>query len=87
MKITEGFNHSLMNFSNKFCKYWLPFLRFKEEKSSMFGNFRHGNILSNRMLNLNVVVGDAANIILDSIFIFILRMGVGGAAIAHVISQ
>ncbi|KAB1222334.1 MATE efflux family protein 1 [Morella rubra] len=33
------------------------------------------------------MVGDAANIILDSIFIFILRMGVGGAAIAHVISQ
>lgn len=87
MKITQGFNHLLMNFSNKFCKYWLSSLCFKEEKSSMFGNFRHGNILSNRMLNLNAVVGDAANIILDLIFIFILHMGVGGAAIAHVISQ
>ncbi|XP_065621543.1 protein DETOXIFICATION 42 isoform X4 [Quercus suber] len=34
-----------------------------------------------------IVVGDVANIILDPIFIFILRMGVSGAAIAHVISQ
>ncbi|KAH7844581.1 hypothetical protein Vadar_029654 [Vaccinium darrowii] len=33
------------------------------------------------------LVGDAANIILDPIFIFIFRMGVSGAAIAHVISQ
>ncbi|XP_075638926.1 protein DETOXIFICATION 42-like [Castanea sativa] len=34
-----------------------------------------------------ILVGDVANIILDPIFIFILRMGVSGAAIAHVISQ
>ncbi|XP_041026222.1 protein DETOXIFICATION 42-like isoform X2 [Juglans microcarpa x Juglans regia] len=33
------------------------------------------------------VVGDAANIILDPLFMFILRMGVSGAALAHVISQ
>lgn len=36
---------------------------------------------------MHVVVGDVANIILDPIFIFMLRMGVSGAAIAHVISQ
>ncbi|XP_065016442.1 protein DETOXIFICATION 42-like isoform X1 [Musa acuminata AAA Group] len=33
------------------------------------------------------VAGDAANIILDPIFIFLFRLGVSGAAIAHVISQ
>ncbi|KAE8098813.1 hypothetical protein FH972_016849 [Carpinus fangiana] len=33
------------------------------------------------------MVGDVANIILDPIFIFMLKMGVSGAAIAHVISQ
>ncbi|XP_058210107.1 protein DETOXIFICATION 42-like isoform X2 [Rhododendron vialii] len=33
------------------------------------------------------LIGDAANIILDPIFIFTFRMGVSGAAIAHVISQ
>ncbi|KAF3442569.1 hypothetical protein FNV43_RR16485 [Rhamnella rubrinervis] len=33
------------------------------------------------------MVGDIANIILDPIFIFILHMGVSGAAIAHIISQ
>ncbi|KAH7543542.1 hypothetical protein FEM48_Zijuj02G0194900 [Ziziphus jujuba var. spinosa] len=33
------------------------------------------------------VAGDLANIILDPIFIFIARLGVSGAAIAHVISQ
>ncbi|KAF8044005.1 hypothetical protein BT93_A2093 [Corymbia citriodora subsp. variegata] len=33
------------------------------------------------------VVGDASNIILDPLFIFVLRMGISGAAIAHVISQ
>ncbi|CAA0812742.1 MATE efflux family protein 1 [Striga hermonthica] len=33
------------------------------------------------------VVGDLANIILDPIFIFLLDLGVSGAAIAHVISQ
>ncbi|XP_028114826.1 protein DETOXIFICATION 42-like isoform X2 [Camellia sinensis] len=32
-------------------------------------------------------LGDGANIILDPIFIFVFRMGVSGAAIAHVISQ
>lgn len=34
-----------------------------------------------------VVVGDVANIILDPIFIFVFRLNVCGAAIAHVISQ
>ncbi|KAJ4893146.1 MATE efflux family protein FRD3 [Raphanus sativus] len=33
------------------------------------------------------VASDALNIILDPIFIFVLRLGVSGAAIAHVISQ
>ncbi|KAM3397903.1 protein DETOXIFICATION 42 isoform X1 [Capsicum galapagoense] len=33
------------------------------------------------------VAGDLANIILDPIFIFVFRLGVRGAAIAHVISQ
>ncbi|XP_065847843.1 protein DETOXIFICATION 42-like [Euphorbia lathyris] len=33
------------------------------------------------------VVGDTTNIILDPIFIFVLRLDVSGAAIAHVISQ
>uniref|UniRef100_A0A0A0KXA7 Protein DETOXIFICATION n=1 Tax=Cucumis sativus TaxID=3659 RepID=A0A0A0KXA7_CUCSA len=33
------------------------------------------------------VAGDATNIILDPIFIFVFRLGVSGAAIAHVISQ
>ncbi|XP_074588276.1 protein DETOXIFICATION 42-like isoform X2 [Curcuma longa] len=33
------------------------------------------------------VAGDAINIVLDPIFIFFLRLGVSGAAIAHVISQ
>ncbi|PPR88056.1 hypothetical protein GOBAR_AA32634 [Gossypium barbadense] len=33
------------------------------------------------------VAGDVTNIILDPIFIFVLRLGVSGAAIAHVLSQ
>ncbi|KAK8683193.1 hypothetical protein V6N13_039259 [Hibiscus sabdariffa] len=33
------------------------------------------------------VAGDATNIILDPIFMFVFRLGVSGAAIAHVISQ
>ncbi|XP_078164282.1 MATE efflux family protein [Carex rostrata] len=33
------------------------------------------------------VAGDATNIILDPIFIFVFHLGVSGAAIAHVISQ
>ncbi|RVX02856.1 Protein detoxification 43 [Vitis vinifera] len=33
------------------------------------------------------VVGDLTNIILDPIFIFVCKLGVSGAAIAHVISQ
>ncbi|KAB1224747.1 MATE efflux family protein FRD3 [Morella rubra] len=33
------------------------------------------------------VVGDALNIVLDPIFIFVLRFGVRGAAISHAISQ
>ncbi|KAF8009209.1 hypothetical protein BT93_J0255 [Corymbia citriodora subsp. variegata] len=33
------------------------------------------------------VVGDATNIILDPLFIFVFHLGVSGAAIAHVISQ
>lgn len=35
----------------------------------------------------HTVAGDLANIILDPIFIFVFRLGVRGAAIAHVISQ
>lgn len=33
------------------------------------------------------VVGDASNIILDPVFMFVFHMGVSGAAIAHVVSQ
>jgi Na+-driven multidrug efflux pump len=33
------------------------------------------------------VVGDATNIILDPILMFVCHMGVTGAAVAHVISQ
>ncbi|XP_010534746.1 PREDICTED: protein DETOXIFICATION 42-like [Tarenaya hassleriana] len=33
------------------------------------------------------VIGDLANVILDPIFIFVFRLGVRGAAMAHVISQ
>ncbi|ERN11797.1 protein DETOXIFICATION 42 isoform X2 [Amborella trichopoda] len=33
------------------------------------------------------VIGDATNIILDPIFMFVLKLGVRGAAIAHVVSQ
>ncbi|GFP87021.1 mate efflux family protein 1 [Phtheirospermum japonicum] len=33
------------------------------------------------------VIGDSTNIILDPIFIFVFKMGVRGAAIAHIISQ
>ncbi|KAK7278894.1 hypothetical protein RJT34_23933 [Clitoria ternatea] len=33
------------------------------------------------------IVGDLTNIILDPIFMFILRLGVSGAAITHIISQ
>ncbi|MBA0680342.1 hypothetical protein Goari_012047, partial [Gossypium aridum] len=33
------------------------------------------------------VAGDLTNIILDPIFIFVLKLGVSGAAIAHVLSQ
>ena len=36
---------------------------------------------------LSVTVGAVANIILDPIFIFVLDMGIKGAAIATVISQ
>lgn len=34
-----------------------------------------------------IMIGDVANIILDPVFMFVLRMGISGAAIAHVISQ
>lgn len=33
------------------------------------------------------MVGDVTNIALDPIFMFVFRLGVSGAAIAHVISQ
>jgi Na+-driven multidrug efflux pump len=39
------------------------------------------------LVDIYVVIGDAANIVLDPIFIFVFRMDVSGAAIAHVISQ
>ncbi|KAE8694790.1 MATE efflux family protein FRD3 [Hibiscus syriacus] len=34
-----------------------------------------------------IIIGDSVNILLDPIFIFTLRLGVNGAAIAHVVSQ
>ncbi|CAN1787672.1 Protein DETOXIFICATION 43 [Linum perenne] len=37
--------------------------------------------------SLLLVAGDVTNIILDPIFIFVCKLGVSGAAIAHVISQ
>lgn len=52
----------------------------------MFGIFGCRNLIK-WFVKFDIVVGDAANIILDPIFIFILRMGVTGAAVAHVISQ
>lgn len=33
------------------------------------------------------VAGDLANVVLDPILIFVCRMGVSGAAVAHVLSQ
>lgn len=36
---------------------------------------------------MHAVAGDAANIVMDPILIFGCRMGVIGAAIAHVVSQ
>ena len=36
---------------------------------------------------LSVVIGAAANLILDPVFIFIFRLGAPGAAIATIISQ
>lgn len=38
-------------------------------------------------VSLNAVVGDAVNIILDPILMFVFHMGISGAAIAHVLSQ
>lgn len=39
------------------------------------------------VIGYNLVVGDSANIVLDPIFMFVFKMGVRGAATAHVISQ
>ena len=36
---------------------------------------------------MTVIIGAAANIVLDPIFIFLLDMGVRGAAVATVVSQ
>ncbi|CAA6667320.1 unnamed protein product [Spirodela intermedia] len=44
-------------------------------------------LLSLAMQGFSEVAGDVTNIVLDPIFIFVLRWGVAGAAIAHVISQ
>ena len=44
------------------------------------------SVLTN-VLAPNTVAGDLANIILDPILIFVCKLGVSGAAIAHVISQ
>ncbi|KAL0435388.1 UNVERIFIED_CONTAM: protein DETOXIFICATION 42 [Sesamum radiatum] len=44
--------------------------------------------VSNQLPYLNTsVFGDLANIVLDPIFMFVFKLGVRGAAIAHVISQ
>ncbi|KAL6563927.1 Protein DETOXIFICATION 42 [Orobanche hederae] len=54
------------------------FRGFKDTKTPLYAtgkNFKHP------------LVGDSANIVLDSIFMFVFKMGVRGAAIAHVISQ
>ncbi|CAN1183521.1 Protein DETOXIFICATION 42 [Linum perenne] len=52
---------------------------------AMQGVFR--GIKNTRTPLFATVLGDAANIILDPIFIFVFRLNVSGAAIAHVISQ
>ena len=36
---------------------------------------------------LNIVLGYTTNIIMDPIFIFVMKLGIRGAAIAHVLSQ
>lgn len=40
-----------------------------------------------RIAMMSVVIGAAANILLDPLFIFVLRMGVRGAALATILSQ
>ena len=40
-----------------------------------------------RVSMMTVIIGAAANIVLDPIFIFLLDMGVRGAAVATVVSQ
>ncbi|CAI0377050.1 unnamed protein product [Linum tenue] len=52
---------------------------------AMQGVFR--GIKNTRTPLFATVVGDATNIVLDPIFIFLFRLNVSGAAIAHVISQ
>ena len=45
------------------------------------------NKADDQLLISSTVIGDVTNIILDPIFIFVFRLGVTGAATAHVISQ
>ncbi|CAH8353554.1 unnamed protein product [Eruca vesicaria subsp. sativa] len=45
------------------------------------------NKADDSLLISSTVIGDVTNIILDPIFIFVFRLGVTGAATAHVISQ
>ncbi|KAL6564729.1 Protein DETOXIFICATION 42 [Orobanche minor] len=54
------------------------FRGFKDTKTPLYAT---GKIFKHPL------VGDSANIVLDSIFMFVFKMGVRGAAIAHVISQ
>jgi len=50
-------------------------------------NRPHISDIANLITFFFSVVGDAANIILDPILMFVCHMGVTGAAIAHVVSQ
>ncbi|WZZ62825.1 hypothetical protein YC2023_062932 [Brassica napus] len=54
---------------------------------SVQGIFRGFKDTKTPLYALLTVASDGLNIILDPIFIFVLRLGVSGAAIAHVISQ
>ncbi|CDY27978.1 BnaC05g43800D [Brassica napus] len=54
---------------------------------SVQGIFRGFKDTKTPLYALLVIASDGLNIILDPIFIFVLRLGVSGAAIAHVISQ
>ncbi|RVX02851.1 Protein detoxification 43 [Vitis vinifera] len=64
------------------------FRGFKDTKTPLYATANSANLLY-FICNFwsTIVAGDLTNIILDPIFIFVCRLGISGAAIAHVISQ